>query len=266
MLLSNDLLIELCLISLLVLIIIYIVRTYQYKKESFENEDVVNSLMDNIMNSVSEDLKKYSNINLPLILSDEGEVCPDWNKGSKCMKEGTNFICSLIGNPNPTNPTNPTNTTNQPDRYYCNNWVDDSLMNDQIININNIVKQNVDFNKDKILELQNRFKTIREKTTDNINSIKNSNSLVALQQYFIDNNSQNLYNKKLLIDENNTKIDQYNNDITSSYYKYQDNNKKLEKYKKYGFWLNWILYILLFGLVIIIVLNILFSRTDRTIN
>ena len=242
---------------LLVLLIIYIVRIYQTQRnESFVDDVQINLVVESINSDLTDELKQWDNIGLPFYLADDGNYCPNWdlpNSGSTCQQLDTNYVCTLV-NSTPTG----RNTT----RSYCNNWLDDSIMNYQRIPTTDIITANLAANKDSIIQQLTEFNKNSSQATDILNTIKNNSQLSNLQQYFLDNNSANLYNKQYLIDENNKNIDIYNNDITSAYYKYRDNQNKRAKYEKYDTPIYWTLYILIAIVIIAIILNILFSRVS----
>ena len=188
------------------------------------------------------------------------DFCPNWEDGSSCQKLDTNFIYTIV-NPRDKSISNASNMPN-PLRSYYNNWINDNILNLQTVKIADIVNANVENNKNTIGQQLDVFNNLNATSTDIINTIRNNNKLSTLQQYFLDNNSSNMYNKQYLIDSNTKNIDKYNNDITSAYYQYKNNRAKIDKYKKYGGWLMWVIYILVAALLITITLNILFSRVS----
>ena len=241
---------------LLVLLIIYIVRIYQTQRnEPFVDNVQINLVEESINSDLTDELKQWDNIGLPFYLADDGNYCPNWDMDSTCQQLDTNYVCTLV---NAASGPTVGNTT----RSYCNNWLDDSIMNYQRIPITDIITANLAVNKDSISQQLTEFNKNSSQATNILNTIKNNAQLSNLQQYFLDNNSANLYNKQYLIDENNKNIDAYNNDITSAYYKYRDNQNKRAKYEKYNVPISWILYIFIALVIIGIVLNILFSRVS----
>ena len=249
---------------LFVLLVIYIVRIYQSEKENFTVVDADKAiLLDDISSELRNEMAQWDNIGLPFILTDDGNLCPDWQSGSSCQKLDTNFVCTVV-NPNDNTITDvATATVPNPLREYCNNTLNDDIMKLQVIHVNNIVSKVMDSNgniandAEKQLSKLNRVSSIANEL---MNTVKNNNRLSTLQQYFLDNNSDNIYNKQSLIDEKNKNIDEYNNNITSSYYKYKDSQTKRDKYSKFDHYVTWALYIAVAMVIIVIVLNVLFSK------
>jgi hypothetical protein len=236
------------------------VRIYQYRNSDtfFADNAQINLLADEIEKNVGDDLMNWNNINLPIFLADDGNFCPNWEDGSSCQKMDTNFICTIV-NPRNKSISDASDVPN-PLRSYCNNWIDENVLNLQTVKTADIVNANVENNKSTIGDQLDSFNKLNATSTDIINTIRNNNKLSTLQQYFLDNNSSNIYNKQYLIDNNTENIDKYNNDITTAYYHYKNNRSKIDKYKKYSGWLMWAIYVLGTALLITITLNILFSR------
>ena len=253
----------LCLVILLVLLIIYIVRIYQSQAgDSFYADSAeINNVADELEGNIASDLASWNNIGLPIFLADDGNFCPNWADGSTCQKLDTNYLCTIV-NPSDKSISDASSVPN-PLRSYCNNWLDDNIMNLQTVKIADIVNSNVENNKNTIGDQLASFDKLNTTSTDIINTIRNNNKLSTLQQYFLDNNSSNIYNKQYMMDENTKNIDQYNNDITSAYYQYKKSNSQIDKYQKYGDWLMWVIYILVAALLISISLNVLFSRVSN---
>ena len=249
---------------LFVLLVVYIVRIYQSEKDNFTVIDAEKAfLLDGIASELLNEMAQWNNIGLPFILTDDGNMCPDWQSGASCQKLDTNFVCTVVNPIDKTITDVTTATVPNPLRKYCNNTLNDDIMKLQVINVNDLVSKVMDSNGNiyhSAGELLNDFNHVSSRANELINTFKNNNRLSTLQQYFLDNNSANIYNKKLLIDEKNKKIDEYNNDITSSYYKYKNSQSKRDKYTKYDYYITWALYIAIGMVIIAYVFDLLFSK------
>ena len=250
---------------LFVLLIIYIVRIYQSEKENFTVVDADKAiLLDDISSELRSEMANWDSIGLPFILTDDGNFCPDWNSGASCQKLDTNYVCTIVNPIDKTITDVATATVPNPLREYCNNTLDDNIMKLQLIHVNDIISSEVMDSNGIISKNAGKhlsdFNNVSAKASDLINTLKTNNRLSTLQRYFLDNNSDNIYNKQSLIDEKNKNIDEYNNNITSSYYKYKDSQTKRDKYSKFDHYVTWALYIAVAMVIIVIVLNVLFSK------
>ena len=279
---NNDryMLIYLVIILIVLLIFIYINKYKIFDTFSNTNNDnnkiknkIMNDLdIDNIRTELKDefDNMKLEYIDIPLILTDSGELCKNWESGNICREIPQNkmFICinNKVGD-NVTSNIDISDTSNtqitKNEIEYCNNWMLSSIEELRQINIDSILKDNLDTALDSMtdyIKMYDQILRIREECDMKMNNIKQNTLLANSQKYFLDNNKINISDKEYIKKNRDEMIDKYNNDMTSSYYLFKTNSKTNEKYKKYVKYMEYTIYILSALIIITLLFNILYTQ------
>ena len=217
------------------------------------NDTSVQNIINSNISKLSDILKKYINLDAPIIINNNKTICDTWGDYNNSKYKSNTNQC-LIEQGQRSCISNKTLVS-------CSNYYDDGKINNRNnIDTNNILKLasdriSLDYNNIKI--------DIIEKTT-NIYSILNNlidkRNLENQQLHFIEYNNSNINDKQKLVDkstdefekeENNVKINQMNFSIFLD----QNNNSDSKKNLYYKILLGIIITIIIIGM-----LNLLFSE------
>lgn len=244
-------------------IVLFVVIFYLYltKKEQFQNLPgqtdlnlVIKSddIKKQIKTELETSLSNHSIINLPLVINDNNNICSKYQSEKEICLPGTQSEEYYCQNPK-------TGRTKASPIEYCNNWVTPEIQQNQSININNIINQALTSNTDFLITQLSEYDPYVLLNKKNLEQIKQKKILENTQNYLLNNNQQNVSGKELLLQDIKMKNEEYDDNITSSYYSYQQELKKSLTYQKYLLWCKYFIYLLLLILVIIISLNFLFT-------
>lgn len=243
-----------CIVSILFLLL-------TFKKDNFESQEnnnielikKVDEIKNEILIELENNLSNHAEINLPLILNDNNNICSNYNNNKEICLPGVKngeYYCQ----------NSETKSSLSSPKEYCNNWLDEETQKLQIINLNDIFNNGLLINQDLLLKQLSELDPYLLLSNKLSEQIKQNKILLNTQKYLLDNNMQFVNNKEEIVKEINDKNDEYDNNITSDYYNYLEEKSKIDNYKKYYKWTLYIIYSLLAILIIVILLNLLFTK------
>ena len=159
-----------------------------------QDKNITNEIK-KINNELKPILNNYKNLDVPIIINNSGKICGNWDKymdgtyskyGNKCVNiddsEPSEYYCV---------------NTNDNSLVSCNNYISPNVLENITIDTNELISNNIEFT-DAIANYIDVCNKFDEELSNMINSIKSAGSIANNQNYFYENNQNNLDAKKNL--------------------------------------------------------------------
>ena len=209
------------------------------------------------LNELKQNLTKYAVIDIPININNKGKICATWGNYKNSMYNSFKNNCLILNN------SNRTCLNDNGGLSSCNNLYRDGYINKiskiDVSNILNTLEQKI---IETVLNKNIKLDTKKQELNTLITDIINKRNLESQQLYFIKNNEYNINDKQHNINNVNNKLDNASTTVNINqlnFATFNENKKNIED--SINFYYKCVVGLLI-TIIIIVVVNILFSNVE----